>query len=145
MNDHPVPLLEIPHGFGQLVGYRLAVWRPDYAEVVLPIEPQHLNRSQVPHGGLLVTMIDTAAGYAGCYCAEPGRVRRAVTLSLTTSFIAAAMEGAILTAKARRTGGGRSIYFARCELVDDAGRLIATGEGSFKYRRGSEDPKGVPA
>ena len=90
-------------------------------------------------------MIDTAAGYAGCYCAEPGRVRRAVTLSLTTSFIAAAMEGAILTAKARRTGGGRSIYFARCELVDDAGRLIATGEGSFKYRRGSEDPKGVPA
>jgi len=143
MNDQP--LLDTPHGFGQLVGYRLAHWQDGYAEVALTIEPQHLNRSQVPHGGVLVTLIDTAAGYAGCYCAEPGRVRRAVTLSLSTSFLAPAPEGAKLTAKAWRTGGGQSIYFARCELVDDSGRLIATGEGTFKYRRGSEDPKGVPA
>jgi len=143
MNDQPT--LEIPQGFGQLVGYRLAVWQPDYAELVLGLAPRHLNRNKVPHGGVLVTMIDTAAGYAGCYCAEPGRVRRAMTLSLTTSFIAAATADATLTAKAWRTGGGQSIFFARCELVDDTGRLIATGEGSFKYRRGSEDPKGVPA
>ena len=94
---------------------------------------------------MLVTLIDTAAGYAGCYCAEPGRTRRAVTLSLTTSFLAPALAGATLTAKAQRTGGGQSIYFARCELVDETGRLIATGEGTFKYRRGSEDPRGVPA
>jgi uncharacterized protein (TIGR00369 family) len=141
MNDQP--LIDTPHGFGQLVGYRLAVWQPDYAEVVLTVEPRHLNRSQVPHGGVLVTLIDTAAGYAGCYCAEPGRVRRAVTLSLATSFLAPAPAGALLTAKARRTGGGQSIYFARCELVDGSGRLIATGEGTFKYRGGG-DPKGLP-
>ena len=38
------PSPETPVGFGALVGYRLAVWGPDHAE--LELEPRHLNRSQ---------------------------------------------------------------------------------------------------
>jgi len=36
---------EPPGGFAQLVGYRLAKWEQDYAEVILNLEPKHLNRS----------------------------------------------------------------------------------------------------
>ena len=63
---------------------------------------------------VLATLIDTACGFAGCYCAEPGRVRRAVTLTMSTSFLGQAAAGDILTAKARRTGGGKNIFFTRC-------------------------------
>jgi uncharacterized protein (TIGR00369 family) len=144
MNDGPDPIDPIP-GFAQLVGYHLAAWQPDYAEVAITLAPQHVNRSDAPHGGLIATLIDTASGFAGCYCAPPVRPRRVMTLSLNVSFIGQTTLGATLIAKARRTGGGQTIFFTHCDLTDDSGRLIATGEGVFKYRRGSEDPNGVPA
>jgi len=138
-------LAEPQGGFAQLVGYRLTKWEPDYAEVELDLLPKHLNRSGVPHGGLIATLIDTTGGFVGCYCPVPGRVRRAVTLNMSTSFLGQAGAGDTLICKARRVGGGRNIFFARCDLVDGKGQLIATGEGVYKYRKGSEDPNGVPA
>jgi len=132
-------------GFAQLVGYRLTKWEPDYAEVELALLPKHLNRSGVPHGGVIATLIDTTCGFVGCYCAVPGRVRRAMTLSMSTSFLGQAVAGNTITAKARKTGGGKTIFFTRCDLVDSKGQLIATGEAVYKYRKGSEDPNGVPA
>jgi uncharacterized protein (TIGR00369 family) len=131
-------------GFAQLVGYRLTKWEPDYAEVELDLEPRHLNRSGVPHGGVIATLIDTAGGFVGCHCAVPGRVRRAVTLNMSTNFLGQATAGQTLVAKAKRVGGGRNIFFAHCDLLDSKGQLIATGEGVYKYRKGSEDPNGVP-
>ncbi len=144
MKDGPTDL-ETPNGFAKLVGYRLAVWRPDYAEVVLALEPKHLNRSGVPHGGVIATLIDSACGFAGCYCAVPGRLRKAVTLSMSSNFLGQAVAGDTLIAKAKRTGGGINIFFTRCDLVDGKGQIIATGEAAYKYRKGSEDPNGVPA
>ena len=137
--------LEPANGFAKLVGYHLAVWQPDYAEIVLALEPKHMNRSGVPHGGVIATLIDAACGFTGCYCAAPGRVRRAMTLTMSTSVLGQAAAGDTLTAKARRTGGGRTVFFTRCDLVDGQGRLIATAEAAYKYRKGSEDPNGVPA
>ena len=137
--------IEPANGFAKLVGYRLAVWQPDCAEIVLALEPRHLNRSGVPHGGVIATLIDAACGFAGCYCAVPGRVRRAMTLTMSTSFLGQAVAGDTLTAKARRTGGGKTVFFTRCDLVDGQGQLIATGEAAYKYRKGSENPTGVPA
>jgi uncharacterized protein (TIGR00369 family) len=131
-------------GFAQLVGYRLTKWELDYAEVELDLEPRHLNRSGVPHGGVIATLIDTTGGFVGCYCAVPGRVRRAVTLNMNTNFLGQAAPGETLICKAKRTGGGRNIFFARCDLIGGKGQLIATGEGVYKYRKGSEDPNGVP-
>jgi uncharacterized protein (TIGR00369 family) len=141
MKDNAEPA----YGFATLVGYSLEVWEPDYAEVVLTLERKHLNRTGVLHGGVIATLIDTACGFAGCYCPMPGRVRRAVTLSMSTNFLGQATAGDTLTAKATRTGGGRNIFFARCDLVDAKGQTIATGEAAYKYRKGSDDPNGVPA
>lgn len=132
-------------GFADLVGYRLGTWKEDYAEVSLAIEDRHLNRSGVVHGGVLTTLMDTACGYAGCHCTAPGHVRRAMTLSLNSHFVAATKSGTTLTAIGRKTGGGQQIFFTTCEVVDQAGRLIAQGDGVFKYRRGSEGPEGQPA
>src|SRR5581483_513782 len=129
------PRLETPVGFGQLVGYRLTRWRQDEAEIELVSEAKHLNRTNRPHGGVIATLIDAACGFPGCYSPEPHRRRRALTLSLTASFLGRAEAGSILAARARRTGGGQTVFFARCEIADAAGQLIATGEGSFRYLR----------
>lgn len=135
--------IDAPSGFRRLLGYRLAEWRDGFAVIELELDGRHLNRSEVVHGGVYGTLIDAAGGYAGCYCTVPGNVRRAFTLSLSTSFVASTAAGR-LRAIARRSGGGRSIFFARVEVVDEAGRLLATGEGVYRYRRGSERPEGVP-
>jgi uncharacterized protein (TIGR00369 family) len=137
MTEKPPPL-EMPVGFGALVGYRLTLWRPDHAELELPLEARHLNRSHVPHGGVITTLLDTVCGYAGCHSAEPGKIRRAMTLTLATSFLGQAAAGGTLTARGRRTGGGQTVFFARGELLDGEGRLIATAEGVFKYLRGGD-------
>ena len=123
-------------GFAALVGYELRLWQEDAAEVGLIVGRQHINRSGVLHGGALATLIDSACGYAGCYSPEGAPPKRAFTLSLTNNFIAAAAEGSRLTASAQRTGGGRSVFFARCEVHDQDGRLIGSGEGVFKYIAG---------
>ena len=145
MNDSAKgDLIRFQGGFADLLGYELTDWQEDYAEITLEVQRKHLNRSGVVHGGVITTLIDTACGYAGNYCSVPGNVRRSLTLSLTTQFIAAAREGALLSAKGRRIGGGRSVFFADCELRDQDGVLIGKGEGTFKYRRGSESPEGHP-
>lgn len=120
-------------GFADLVGYELTMWEEDVAEVALTLAERHLNRSGVMHGGVLTTLIDTACGYCGCY-APPGEPpRRAVTLSLTTNFIGAGRPGQRLTARAHRSGGGKSVFFADCTVMDEAGRVVGSGQGTFKY------------
>src|SRR3546814_13121750 len=101
----------------------------------------HLNRSNALHGGVIATLIDAVCGYAGVWV-PPGEPRRkALTLSLTTSFTGQVREGSV-RATAVKKGGGRNIFFATCEVHDDAGNLVAFGEGSYRYR--TSDPSGDP-
>jgi uncharacterized protein (TIGR00369 family) len=130
-------------GFRAVVGYVVAAWRDGHCEMTLEIGPQHINRSGVLHGGVVTTLLDAACGYAGCFCPDPDRVRKCVTLSLNAHFVKAATGGTV-RAIGRVRGGGRRIFFASAELVDDRGNTLALGDGSFRYFRGSEDPAGVP-
>lgn len=121
-------------GFADLLDYRLIRWEEGLAEVAITVAQQHLNRSGLAHGGLLATLLDAACGYAGCYSAAPAAPRRALTLALNTQFIAAARLGDRLLCQARQTGGGATVFFATAEVREQEGRLIARGDGVFKYR-----------
>ena len=122
-----------PSAFNQSVGLRLVDWIDGRATVELDVGGDHLNRSGVVHGGVLMTMIDVACGYAGTWTEAADGARLCVTLDLTTSFVAPALAGR-LTTVATGTGGGRRIFFARAEVRDEAGALLAMGQGSFRYR-----------
>jgi uncharacterized protein (TIGR00369 family) len=144
MNEKPAPTpTDAPSGFRQLVGYRVLEWHDGDATITLTIGPRHLNRAGVLHGGVIATMIDAAGGYAGCFCPQPGHVRRSVTVSLTTQFLAQAKTG-VLTARARVRGGGKRLFIATIEVHDGSGTLVALGEGVYRYRAGSESLEGVP-
>jgi uncharacterized protein (TIGR00369 family) len=146
-DDEPFtdPMLapEEPSAFQQAMRYRLAEWEPEHAVLTLEILPRHLNRSGVVHGGVLATLLDTVGGFAGTYCTVPGNKRGAVTLSLTTTFLSQSSSGT-LRAVGRRRGGGRKIFMVTCEVFDDQDKLIAIGEGTYRYRSGGENPEGVP-
>lgn len=139
-DDFTDPLLEDlsgeePSGFQKTMGYRLVVWNAEEATLEMPIEPRHRNRAGVVHGGMLAALIDTACGFVGTFHPVRGEQPGAVTLSLTTSYVAPAREG-VLRVTARKRGGGSKTYFASAEIRDGDGTLIAFGEGTFRYRSG---------
>lgn len=134
---------EPPTGFQRLLGYRLIEWREGYATVEMTVKSVHLNRSGVLHGGVLATLLDTACGYAGCWCPHPGRRRATLTLSFTTSYTGQISSG-VVRAIGQKGPGGTRIYVCTGEVLDDSGRVIATGQGTFRYRRGSEQIEGTP-
>lgn len=130
-------------GFHSLLGYRQALWVEDKAVIELDIQPQHLNLAGVIHGGVLTSLLDIALAEAGTYCPYPGRMRKAVTLSLTTTFTGQCSGGVIQVTGIKRAGGSR-IFNSTGEVRDQNGNLLAIAEGTFRLRSGSESPEGLP-
>ncbi|NLC37374.1 MAG: PaaI family thioesterase [Alcaligenaceae bacterium] len=116
------------------LGVKLAVWREDYAEMHLPIVKNVTNRTARVHGGVLCTLLDSVAGYSGCYRPEDEAALHSVTLSLTTQFLDSG-EGKWLIASGRPEKVGRTVFFARSEVWMDGERLLASASGTFKYVR----------
>ena len=130
-------------GFHNLLGYRQVAWEDGRAVIELEIQPQHLNLAGVIHGGVLTSLLDVALAEAGTYCPYPGRMRKAITLSLTTTFTGQCTGGVIQVTGIKRAGG-RRIFNSTGEVRDQNGNLLAIAEGTFRLRSGSESPQGVP-
>lgn len=142
--EHYDPLAEEPQSpMLDAINMALTEWSDGYAKVAGPLGPPVINRSGVAHGGALMTMLDAVAGFAGCWCPYPGRVRRAVTLSLTSNFVAAGRSGQLI-AEGRVVGGGRSIYYAEARVFDENGTLLTGGSGVFRYLKNGGDLYGDP-
>lgn len=115
-----------------LIGYDVDLDRATgRAEVSLEIAPQHLNRNDSLHGGILAMMLDSAAGFAASLSFGGEVLSRVVTVSLTTQFVAAVSAGRVV-ATGHVSGGGRKIVYADAELRDADGALIAKASGVFK-------------
>lgn len=129
--------------FNRHLNMKIVAWREGEVTVELTVADFMRNRHGIVHGGVVATLIDAAAGYAGNYCPFPGRQRLCATISLSTNFLAPAKDGK-LTAKGRVRGGGRTIFSSNVEVTDEAGQLLAIGQASCRYLKGSETPEGVP-
>ena len=144
MTDHGNPAWgAVLSNFNRHLGMKILEWSEGMVTIAIDIEDWMRNRTGIVHGGVTATLIDAAAGYAGTYCPHAGRRRISSTLALTTSYVAPG-KGSRIVAKAKVRGGGRTIYAAAVEVHDESGTLIAIGEGTFKYFKGSDGPEGVP-
>ncbi|HLR17421.1 MAG TPA: PaaI family thioesterase [Alcanivoracaceae bacterium] len=120
-------------GFPGVVGLRFMEWEEGRVVVGLRIETKHLNLGGTVHGGVLATLIDIAGACAGTYSPDPKVVRKALTLSMTSTFTGQC-TGGVIRAVGTLRGAGRRIYFSTVEILDDQDNLIAMGEGTFRYR-----------
>ena len=130
--------------FHELMGVSMLSWEDGIARMVCTPGPAHANRSGIVHGGVMLALLDQCNAFAGLYCPFPGRTRLAVTLDLDTRFTGQAKLGARLIAEGRVVTAGRNIFFARGEVKDEDGTLVAFGASTHRYRSGSHLPEGVP-
>lgn len=90
-----------------------------------------------------MSLLDVAMAQSGTYCPYPGRVRKALTLSMTTTFTGQCSGGVIRVTGRKRAGGAR-IFNCTGEVHDEEGNLLAIAEGTFRIRSGSQNPEGEP-
>jgi uncharacterized protein (TIGR00369 family) len=131
------PVAYVFKGFNDLIGHEVAAWRPGFIEARLVVRAELCNANGLLHGGVLMTLLDSASGLA-CTFNDTATARRlSVTLAFTTQFIKAAREGDVLTILgARRPSTSQSTFAAETETYDQHGDLIATGAGTFRYLKG---------
>jgi uncharacterized protein (TIGR00369 family) len=141
--DSGIALSDAPSGFRQLLGYRVTEWTDGAATVVLMIGPRHLNRTNIVHGGVVATLIDTAGAYSGTYCPTPGNVRRTITLALNTRFLEI-LDVGIIAARAKVREYTPDGFLADVEVFDQNGKLVASGDSTYRYKPGSENLEGTP-
>jgi acyl-coenzyme A thioesterase 13 len=136
MGDPRLEALNRAAGFNLLNGIMLTDWRDGIGAVRVDLAPHHVNPIQLVHGGLFAAMLDVALAMTGSFQPAPAPLTPGLTLSLTTQFLAAARpDDEFLVAEARRTGGGKSIFFASGEVLAPDRRIIATASGVFKPGR----------
>jgi uncharacterized protein (TIGR00369 family) len=110
--------------FAARLGLRLELLEPDRAVIVMPFEAGLATIGDVVHGGAISTLADTAAMAAAWASDEVPESVAGATVSLSVSFVAAAV-GRDLRASARvRRRGGRMV-FVDVDVEEDGGTLVA--------------------
>ena len=122
--------------FHDLLGFTLDDWREGFARVSCAVQPGHMNRNGILHGGLLLTLMDEVGGLCGVWT-EPGRDRRrSVTVNLSGSFTGR-VEGGQVVATGRLVSHGRSLFYSRSEIHRVDGTLVAFSSSTHRWRSGS--------
>ena len=134
--DQRLKILNDAGGFNSKNGIILTEWENGFGAVRVELTMHHINPMQLVHGGLYSSMLDVALAMTGSYRPAPDPLIPGLTLSLTTHFLApATLDDHFLIAEARRTGGGKSVFFADGAVRAPTGRIIATASGVFKPSR----------
>ena len=123
---------ELTNPFLDSLGLRLTLWEDGMSEFRMLVTPRLGNRSGRIHGGVICTLLDVAAGYAGSFRPAGEPEAQSVTLSLTTQFLDSG-SGNELKAIGRVQRRGRQVFFAQSEVWLDESKLLATALGTFKF------------
>ena len=134
--DRRINQLNQVGGFNHRNGIMILDWKDGLASLQVDLTHDHLNPLGLVHGGLYASMLDVALAMSGSYRPAPDVLYPGLTLSLTTQYIAPLqIEDGFALAKARRRGGGKSVFFAEGEVLAPDGRVIASASGVFKPGR----------
>lgn len=112
--------------FVQYLQIDVAAIERDYVRLEATILRMHTNVYGIAHGGVIMTMADTAMG-AACLAHN----KRVVTLDCGVSFIKAAPQGLKLQAVGRVLHDGSRTMVCESEVRDADGTLYAKAHGTF--------------
>lgn len=112
--------------FIRFLDFRIACIQKEQVDLEVHLKKEYANALNIVHGGLLMTLADTAMGAACMSCNK-----KVVTLDINFNFIkAVAINGAIV-AKARVLHDGRRTMVTEAEILDKNNSLCAKARGTF--------------
>ena len=113
-----------------MIGAQLTHEADGVAVVQLELRPDLLNNHGGGHGGVVMSLLDSAMANAAL--SKIDYSREVVTIDMHIAFMKPATGR--LTATGRATGGGRKVCFCEAEIVNEAGEVTAKSMGTFRYR-----------
>lgn len=116
--------------FSEHLGLRVEHAEAGVSRVALELRAEHLNNHDGGHGGVVMTLLDSAMAHAALSRVAYGR--EVVTVDMHIAFMRPA-AGRLL-AEGRATGGGRSVCFCEATITDASGEVTARAMGTFRYR-----------
>ncbi|WP_327117875.1 PaaI family thioesterase [Nocardia sp. NBC_01730] len=103
--------------------------REGWIEVTMRAQKFHYNPLGTVHGGVLSTLLDTAAACAVHTTLKPGQFY--TSLDLSVKYLRPATEASgLLRCEGTVINRGRSTALAQAQVTDEAGRLIAHATSS---------------
>jgi len=105
-----------------LIGARLTVVEPGYAEVALAYRPELTQQKAFVHGGIVGMIADSACGYAA-FSLMPASASL-VTVEYKINILAPAKGD--LVARGQVVRPGRTLTVTRAEVHDASGAHVAT-------------------
>ena len=129
--DFPV---HIP--FVELLGLQLVGMGEGRAELRLPPRPEHQNSFHIPHGGVVMTVLDVVMAHAARSLNVDGQGQHhgVVTIEMKTSFLQPGRG--LLTARGEVLHRTATLAFCEGRLHDETGACCAQATGTFKFLRG---------
>jgi uncharacterized protein (TIGR00369 family) len=112
------------------IGARIEHEADGVAVVVLDLRPDLLNNHGGGHGGVVMSLLDSAMANAALSRIDYSR--EVVTIDMHIAFMHPATGRLVATGRA--TGGGRSVCFCEAQICDEQGRVSAKAMGTFRYR-----------
>ena len=109
--------------FAKLLGIELEDVAPGTATLGFDIRDDLKQNNGVVHGGAIASLVDSATAFAIISLLPPDE--KATTADLTISYLRPLISGRA-HATARVLRAGRRLIVVSAELVDDAGKLVAT-------------------
>jgi acyl-CoA thioesterase len=123
-----------PHLLPAHLGVEPISWGDGKARMRLPFRPQHLQNLGVVQGGIIATLADMTMAWAVLSLVHP---RPAPTVDLTVSYLRPVTEQDI-ECEAVVLRAGRSVAYARADVVNGDGVLVASASASFLVRNPGE-------
>jgi len=114
--------------FAKLMGMRLVDLDLDRAVIKIEIRDDLRQPSGVLHGGVTATLIDTAMAFA--VRTRIPKETATATIDLTVHYLRPHVEGAA-TCSAKIVRAGKRIFTVSADVVNDEGKLIATGISTY--------------
>lgn len=118
------------------LGFELVRMEDGQSEIMLKLQPQHMNSWQVMHGGIIMTLLDASMSRAARSMVEG--VTSAATVEMKTSFFQpGGKAGSVMRGTGLLLHQSTTLYYCEGE-VRNGDVLVAKAMGTFKVFKRSD-------
>ncbi len=105
-----------------------------FSRLEIDLGEKHLQPFGFVHGGVMASIIDSAAFWAAYYDVEDPK-DGLTTVDITTNYLAPVISGKLI-ATGRRIKMGKTLGYADAEVQSHAGKILAHGTSTVMVQKG---------